>query len=152
MLSDEVCIDFVTLFLLVMYYIDIADIQFKSLLKLISENDSCIKQSKRNLQLPLYAPVYIQRTGSKFHPGSKFREISPGSCPRHRDPGPGSCLKVWSPGSCLTSKILSQSPESSVLPQVPGSWILLEGLWSYFSGILLIAGFDLSYFSCFQLR
>ena len=52
---DEVCIDFVILLLLVMYYIGIAD---------ISKNYSCINKSKTNLQLPLYAPIDIQRTGS----------------------------------------------------------------------------------------
>ena len=39
--SDEVRVDFVILFLLVMYFI--ADIYLKTLLKFISKNDSCIK-------------------------------------------------------------------------------------------------------------
>ena len=39
--SDEVRVDFVILFLLVMYFI--ADIYLKALLKFISKNVSCIK-------------------------------------------------------------------------------------------------------------
>lgn len=52
--SNEVCIYFVILFFSVMYYIGIADIQLKTPLKFTSKNDSYIKESKTNLQLPLY--------------------------------------------------------------------------------------------------
>ena len=54
---------------------------------------------KMILALPI-CPIYIQRTGSKFPPGSTFREISPASCPSFRSPE--SCLEVRGPWSCLS--------------------------------------------------
>ena len=109
--SDKVCIDFEILFLIVMYFI--ADIQLQTLSEFISKNDFIIKQSKTNLQLPQYAPTYIQRTGNKVRLGSQFREISSESCPSDRVLG-----------SCLSVRVLE-------------SGLRVQGLWSY----LCVLGF-----------